>query len=71
MQKMSEFTNVAISKNRSGTIYYAVIDENRCVVAIFKAKDGMAYQINFIEDTPTTIKMVAEYILGLERKQAL
>jgi len=69
--KMFELTNIAISKSKFGTTYYAVIDENRCVVAIFKAKDGSAYQINYIETSPTTIKKVAEYILDLERKKAL
>lgn len=69
--QMLEFTNVAISKNKFGTIFYAIIDDARNVVAMFKAKDGLAYQINFIETSPTTIKKVAEYISGLERKQAL
>lgn len=68
---MFELTNIAISKSKFGTTYYAVIDENRCVVAIFKAKDGSAYQINFIEVSPTTIEKVAKYIRDLERKQAL
>lgn len=69
--QMSEFTNVVISKNRYGTIFYAIIDDARNVVAMFKAKDGLAYQIDFIDTTPTTIKKVTEYISGLERKQAL
>ena len=69
--QMSEFTNVAISKNRFGTIFYAIIDDARNVVAMFKAKDGFAYQINFIETTPMSVKKVADYISDLERKKAL
>lgn len=68
---MFELTNIAISKTKFGTTYYAVIDENRCVVAIFKAKGGYAFQINFIENTPATIAKVDNYISDLERKQAL
>ena len=68
---MLELTNVAISKTRYGTTFYAVIDDTRNVVAIFKANGGLAYQITFIETTPSTIKKVADYISALERKQAL
>ena len=64
---MEQFRLLAVSKSKYGTMYYSVIDEFGCVLAIARAKDGLCFDITFVESSPTSCKWVIEYIKKQEK----
>ena len=62
-----ELRLLAISKSKHGTMYYSVIDEFGCVMAIAKAKDGLCFNITFVETLPTTCKDIIDFVRKQEK----
>lgn len=69
---MNNYKLIAIAKNKHNTIQYAVIDEDyQEAVAIVKVNGGLAFSIIMLEESPTEIKGIAEYVKDQERKHLL
>ena len=62
-----ELRLLAISKTKHGTIYYSIIDEFGCVLAIARAKDGWCFNITFVESSPTACKEIIAFIKQQEK----
>ena len=62
-----ELKLLAISKSKHGTMYYSVIDEFGCVLAIARAKDGLCFNITFVESSPIACKEIIEFIKKQEK----
>ena len=64
---MEELRLLAVSKSKHGTMYYSVIDEFGCVMAIAKAKDGWCFDITFVETSPLSCKDIIDFIKKQEK----
>lgn len=65
--KEMELRLLAISKTKHGTMYYSIIDEFGCVLAIARAKDGWCFNIVFLESSPTACQQIIAFIKQQEK----